>query len=69
MVNTIINNIIYNDKRMAKLSTIKRRYVYDKARQYVVGEAATLKVRLTDDEATKAVVQIVAAIERRKHNV
>ena len=63
MVYTIISNIKHNEKRMAKLRAIKKGWaVRDKAEQYVIGEAALLKVKLTKDEIIHAAVQIANAV-------
>ena len=63
MINTIIHNITTNDKRMAKLRSLKKGVdVRDKAKAYVIGEAATLKIKLTDEEARRHAVQIMAAL-------
>ena len=61
MLNTIIHNVIHNEKRMDKLRSAKGD-VRDKAKDYVIGEAAALKVRLTNDEAIRAAVKIVEAL-------
>lgn len=63
MVNTIISNITTNPKRMSKLRAIKKGTdLRTKAKALVIGEAAALKVRLTDDEIRTAAVRIVSAV-------
>lgn len=63
MVNMIISNITHNDKRMSKLRAIKKGTdIRDKAAAFVIGEAAALKVRLTDDEIRAAAVRIVSKV-------
>ena len=59
MVYTIISNIKHNEKRMAKLRRMNTRDAREQAHRYVVGEAATLKVKLTKKEIIHAAVAIV----------
>lgn len=61
MLNVIIHNVTHNEKRMNKLRAAKGD-ARDKAKGYVIGEAAALKVRLTNDEVIRAAVKIVAAL-------
>lgn len=58
----IINNIIRNEKRMNKLATLPGRQSRDKARAFVIGEAAALHIRLTEDEIYEATAKVFAAV-------
>lgn len=59
MVYTIVSNIKHNAKRMQKLNSMTAWKAREQAHRYVVGEAATLKVKLTEDEIIHAAVMLV----------
>ena len=55
----VINSIEGNEKRMAKLATIKSgRKLREKAHGYVVAEARALKIKLSADDIVSCVVRI-----------
>lgn len=58
----VINNIIRNGKRMDKLASLPGSARRDKAKAFVIGEAAALHIRLTEEEIRKATAKIVAAV-------
>ena len=58
MVETIAKNILANPKRVQKLKNLVRGDMRDKAKQFVIGEAASLHAKLTDAEVMKAAAMV-----------
>ena len=60
----IINAILGNEKRVAKLRTLNGRQLRDKIQNFVVSECQAQKIKLSQNDIFKASAEIEVALER-----